>query len=179
MNAVFLNGAHIYLRPLHLEDANEVYLSWINDPAVTRGMAAGYFPTTITQLQAYVQNTLQDSNTIFFALCSQDNEHIGNVKLDRIDWVAGTCELGIIIGDERYRGKGLGKEAMLLLIQYAFNDLNLRKISLAVFENNQHAKKLYESLGFQLEGTFVKHIFKEGRLWDKYFYALFNTNYKP
>jgi RimJ/RimL family protein N-acetyltransferase len=179
MKAVFLKGDYINLRPLHLNDANERYLKWINDPEVTRGMATGYFPTSAEQLTDYVKGSLNDKNTIFLAMCDVNDEHVGNVKLDRIDWIAGTCELGIIIGEASARGKGYGREAMNLLIDFAFNELNLRKISLAVFENNPHAKHLYESLGFKQEGVFVKHVFKEGRLWDKYYYALFNPNQLP
>ena len=176
MKAIFLKGDVIHLRPLQLEDANDVYLKWINDPEVTRGMATGYFPTTIEQLKAYISGTLNDANTIFLAMCDAEGKHIGNLKIDRIDWIAGTCELGVIIGEESARGKGYGKAAMKLIIQHAFNELNLRKISLAVFENNPAAQHLYESLGFELEGTFKNHVFKEGKLWNKYYYALFNPN---
>jgi RimJ/RimL family protein N-acetyltransferase len=179
MKQVFLTGNGIYLRPIERSDVGQNYLNWINDSAVTRGMASGYFPTSLAQLEAYVNSVLTDEHTLFFALClEENNRHIGNVKVDRIDWIAGTCELGIIIGEEDARGRGYGKEAMKVLIQYIFQDLNLRKISLAVFENNTAAKHLYESLGFIEEGRFVKHVFKEGKLWDKFYLALFNPNQK-
>lgn len=171
----FLEGTQVYLRPLTLEDASDIYLKWLNDAEVTRGLASGYFPTTQQELINYVNGALRDQNTVFFALCEKEsNLHIGNVKVDRIDWVAQTCEIGLIIGESSARGRGLGFETMNLVIQYIFEELNLNKITLAVFENNPGALKLYEKLGFQVEGRFVKHVFKEGRLWDKIYLSLFN-----
>lgn len=172
----FLQGDRITLRPLQLADANDIYLKWINDEEVTRGMASGYFPTTQEQLNAYVSGTLKDEHTVFLAMCDETGRHVGNVKIDRIDWFARTCEIGIIIGEADARGKGFGKEAMRLCIDYIFRDLNLNKITLAVFENNPAALKLYQNLGFQQEGRFVKHVFKEGKLWDKFYLSLFNPN---
>ncbi len=172
----FLEGNQVYLRPLTIEDANEIYLKWLNNAEVTRGLASGYFPITQQELINYVNGALGDQNTIFFALCEKEsNRHIGNVKVDRIDWMARNCELGLIIGEDSARGRGLGFESMNLVIQYIFEDLNLNKITLAVFENNPSALKLYEKLGFQVEGRFVNHVFKEGRLWDKIYLSLFNS----
>lgn len=171
----FLDGEQVYLRPLSIQDANDIYLKWLNDSEVTRGLASGYFPTTQHELIAYISSSLKDQNTIFFALCEKEsNGHIGNVKVDRIDWVAQTCELGLIIGEESARGRGLGFETMNLVIGYIFQELNLNKITLAVFENNPGALRLYEKLGFQIEGRFVDHVFKEGKLWDKIYLSLFN-----
>lgn len=171
----FLEGKQIYLRPLKIEDANEIYLNWLNDSAVTRGLASGYFPTTQEELIDYVKGAVKSRDVVFLALCDNEtNRHIGNVKIDRIDWVAKTCELGLIIGEESSRGRGLGSETMGLVIQYIFQELNLNKITLAVFENNPRALKLYEKLGFHVEGRFVNHVFKEGRLWDKIYLSLFN-----
>jgi RimJ/RimL family protein N-acetyltransferase len=171
----FLEGENVYLRPLTIEDANDIYLKWLNDPEVTRGLASGYFPTTQQELINYVKGALRDQNTVFFALCEKNtNAHIGNVKVDRIDWIAQTCELGLIIGEASARGRGLGVETMQLVINYVFDDLNLNKITLAVFQNNPGAMKLYKKLDFQIEGTFVNQVFKEGRLWDKIYLSLFN-----
>jgi len=172
----FLEGNQVYLRPLTVDDANDIYLKWLNDLEVTRGLASGYFPITQQELVNYVSGALRDQNTVFFALCEKDtNRHIGNLKVDRIDWMARTCELGLIIGEESARGRGLGFESMNLVIQYIFAELNLNKITLAVFENNPGAMKLYQKLGFQVEGRFVNHVFKEGRLWDKIYLSLFKS----
>jgi RimJ/RimL family protein N-acetyltransferase len=122
----FLEGNQVYLRPLTIEDANEIYLKWLNNAEVTRGLASGYFPITQQELINYVNGALGDQNTIFFALCEKEsNRHIGNVKVDRIDWMARNCELGLIIGEDAARGRGLGFESMNLVIQYIFEDLNL------------------------------------------------------
>lgn len=75
--------------------------------------------------------------------------------------------LGFVIVDDKVRGKGYGKEMLSLAIQYAFDFVKVKKISLGVFENNIAAIKCYESCGFQrvkLENTECYHCM--GEIWD-------------
>ena len=67
-----------------------------------------------------------------------------NIKLDFHDAISNVSELGVLIGNKNYWGKGV-KEACNLVLDYGFNVLKLRKIFLAVFENNVAAIKLYKS----------------------------------
>ena len=169
---LILKSDKIYLRPIILNDVNSNYLSWLNDKEVMQGIAtSGY---TLDNLKIYVEARLLDPNVVFFAICSNDtSEHIGNVKIDFHDKNANVSELGLLIGNKNYWGKGIGYEACKLAIDYGFNEMHLRKIYLAVYENNLNAKKLYEKLGFKLEGTLRKHIMADGELCDKYLMGIF------
>jgi ribosomal-protein-alanine N-acetyltransferase len=175
----FLKGKIIELRALDLEDANEEYLSWINNPVVTSGLASGYWPTNITTLRQFVSASTSQSSCSFFAIVdSNTKKHIGNIKIDRFDWISRTCELGIMIGDQQFHGKGFGTESCQLVIEYAFTRLNIRKILLAVYSNNPGAIRLYEKLGFTTEGCLKEHVFENGKYHDKLFMSLFNMEVK-
>lgn len=114
-----------------------------------------------------------------FAICDKStNRHIGNIKLDNFDWISHTCELGVLIGEKDFWGKGIGTEACTLAIQYAFNILNIRKVLLAVYATNIGAIKVYEKLGFVNEGTLRKHIWSNGNYIDKHFMGLFKEELK-
>ncbi|MFM7309321.1 MAG: GNAT family N-acetyltransferase [Flavobacteriales bacterium] len=170
----FLEGQRVFLRALSSGDVGDRYLSWLNDEETTRGLASGIFPTTLAELNEFVQRSTANRNIVMLAICDQSNGlHIGNIKLDQFDWVSRTCELGILIGDKNYWGKGIGHEVCSLVLNYAFEDLNIRKVSLAVYANNPAAIKLYHKLGFQEEGRLRKHIFEGGTYHDKYFMGLF------
>lgn len=75
-------------------------------------------------------------------------------------------------------GQGYGQEALTLLLDYAFLELNLHRLSLRVFSFNDRAVKLYKSLGFQHEGTCKEAIFRNGTWHDIELFALFQRNYK-
>ena len=171
----FLSSKQVYLRCIELSDANLNYLSWINNEDATKGLVSGKFPSSLPELEAYIKNVL-DSKNVMFAVCDSTNDkHIGNIKLDNFDWIARTCELGILIGDANYRGKGIGTEVCQLTCNYAFHQLNLRKVTLTVFGNNPAAIKVYQKLGFELEGTLKKHVFEAGEYVDKHYMSLFNA----
>ncbi len=171
-----LKANSIYLRPLTIKDVNETYLSWLQDNEVMSGIATSDY--TLQKLHDYVQEKIAIPTVSFFAICSNEtNEHIGNVKLDFYDSKANVAELGLLIGNKNYWGKGVGSQACKLAIEYGFNTMNLRKIYLAVYENNPNAKKLYEKLGFTLEGTLRKHILADGNLCDKYLMGIFKNEF--
>jgi len=172
----FLKGEQIFLRAASVDDASENYLSWINDPETTRGLVAGLFPSTLQDLRQYLQQIESSKDSVMFAICDNNtNQHIGNVKLDRFDWVSGTCELGILIGEQTFWGKGIATEVCRLVLDYAFDRLNLRKVLLAVYANNPGAIAVYKKIGFQLEGTLRKHVFQEGEHVDKHFMGIFSN----
>ena len=174
--SLILKSDTIYLRPLNIQDVNTTYLSWLQDNEVMSGIAtSGY---TLQKLHDYVKEKTETTNVAFFAICSNDeNEHIGNIKLDFHDAKANVSELGLLIGNKNYWGKGVGSQACKLAIEYGFDTMDLRKIYLAVYENNPHAKKLYEKLGFTLEGTLRKHILADGNFCDKYLMGIFKNEF--
>jgi RimJ/RimL family protein N-acetyltransferase len=175
----FLEGQLVYLRAIEVSDVNENYLKWLNEPDVTTGLASGTFPSTLVSLLKFVEQKSTDKNTVMLAICDKvSNKHIGNIKLDNFDWVSRTCELGILIGEKDFWGKGIGSEVCKLTIQYAFLQLNIRKILLAVYANNAGAIKVYEKLGFVNEGTLRQHIWSNGQYIDKHFMGLFASEFK-
>lgn len=170
----FLETEKIGLRPLTESDATPEYLSWLNDPTVTRGIETGIFPTTSQELAAYVQNVSRSKSDLMFAMVDKsNNKHIGNAKLANINWVHRNAQFGIIIGDKNSWGKGFGSDACRLLIDYAFAKINMHKVWLIVYANNPAAKGLYEKIGFEMEGCQREHVFSEGKFVDAYLMAIY------
>lgn len=175
----FISGQRVYLRAISVDDATEEYLSWLNDEETTKGLASGLYPSTIEELKTFISGIVGNKRAVMFAICDiENNVHIGNIKLDNFDWVSRTCELGLLIGNKNYWGKGIGYEVCKLAIEYAFNDLNIRKVLLAVYENNPAAIALYTKLGFVREGALRKHIFEGGHYYDKILMGLFREELK-
>ncbi len=95
-----------------------------------------------------------------------DGECIGTGGLFNIDWTARHAELGIGIGDKEYWGRGYGREAVGLLLDYAFRLRNLRRVWLEVHSANERAIRAYGSCGFVEEGRMRGHVWLGGRYVD-------------
>jgi RimJ/RimL family protein N-acetyltransferase len=100
--------------------------------------------------------------------------HIGNIKIDPINYKHQIGEYGILMGDKNNWGKGYAKEASQAVISFCFETLKLRKITLGVVEDNITAVKLYQSLGFEVEGKYRMHGKYDGKYCDAIRMALFN-----
>lgn len=165
---VFLEDKKVILRPLQEEDINERYLSWVNDREVTKYMETGIFPITLKELREFYKRISKSKTDIIFAIVDKKNNlHIGNIKLGSINWVHRFADLGIMIGERKYWRKGYGQEACRLLLEYAFNRLNLNKVILGVYSVHKPAIKAYQRVGFKIEGRIKRMLRLEGKYVDK------------
>jgi RimJ/RimL family protein N-acetyltransferase len=96
----------------------------------------------------------------------EDDRLLGDIDLAVINWGSRDAFVGLGIGERDFWGKGYGTEAMKLVLHYAFLELNLRRVTLNVFEYNGRAIRSYEKAGFRLEGRQRQVIQREGCRWD-------------
>lgn len=101
----------------------------------------------------------------------EDDKFIGDVSIHPI-WSHSDAWVGIAIGERKYWGKGYGSDAMRLIVQYGFIELNLRRVSLALHSYNTRALKSYEKAGFKMEGAMRQDTLREGRRTDSYFMGI-------
>ena len=113
------------------------------------------------------------SNELFFNIRSlEDDRLIGFVGLFDLFKNHGDSLVAIALGERADWGKGYGTDAMRIMLRYAFNELNLRRVGLIVFEYNPRAIRSYEKLGFVQEGRIRGAILREGQRWDWLFMGL-------
>jgi RimJ/RimL family protein N-acetyltransferase len=91
---------------------------------------------------------------------------VGFVYLNNVDWFARNAEFGILIGERSRHGKGLAREALSLIADYAFESLNLHKLYLRVVAFNKRALRLYRAFGFVDEGVQRQQAYLRGRYYD-------------
>ena len=104
---------------------------------------------------------------------------IGQCALFNINAHAQSCELGITIGDKNYWGRGYGRESVALLVGYAFQHRNLRKVWLQVHAGNLRAVRAYAACGFQEEGRLRAHVWSNGQYEDLLIMGLLRTEWQP
>ncbi len=79
----------------------------------------------------------------------------------------GTAEIGIFIGNQQFREKGYGTDAMKVLIDFIFNQTNINRIQLSTYSFNERAYKTYLKCGFKEEGRLRQRIFRNGKYHDE------------
>ena len=148
----------------------------MNDIDVHRYLESGG-NYTMQMLRTYLKEVDQKQILFWAIKIKESGKHIGNIKIDPLNTRHGYGEYAIMMGDRTEWGKGYAKEASKLVINYCFNDLNLRKITLGVVEDNQSAVGLYEKLGFGVEGIYKYHGIYDGKFCHVLRMALFNKQF--
>lgn len=167
-----LEGEYVYISPMHPDDA-EIYTKWLNNPNITQYLSVHNSLISITGEKDYLEKYSKVEWNM--AIVKKDNDElIGNIGLNDIDYKNGTAELGIFIGDEDNLSKGYGSEAINLLTNYAFRELRLHTIMLRTYDINLRAQKAYEKCGFKEFGRRHEAIFRNGKYHDIIYMELIN-----
>jgi diamine N-acetyltransferase len=160
-----LKSADVALTPLTTADSAVLY-QWINDRELVLFNSA-YKPVSESQHQAWFASIQQREDVVIFGIrLLETGQLIGSCQLHSINLVNRTAELQIRLGSPADRGKGYGTQAVRLLLQFGFSDLNLNRIHLHVFAGNTRAIAAYEKCGFAREGTLRQGAFVDGQYID-------------
>ncbi len=166
MNTELLTGKLVKLIPTEPEKAAELWSHWDLDSEYRRLSDSG--PTNLwpaSEIKKYLEEHFDETHS-FFIQVLEDDKIIGGIELSGFDWVAGNAWVGIGLGERDTWGKGYGTDSMRVLLRYAFEVLNLNRVSLTVFEYNPRGVRSYEKAGFVEEGRGRQWLKREGRRWD-------------
>lgn len=145
----------VTIRPL---EENNAYTSvkWRNDPKVFKYTGNTYKnEIKIENELEWIRKVTSNPKDYRCAILA-DGIYVGNIYLTDIE--NGSAEYHIFIGDKRYWGKGVAKQASILILEYAFNVLSLDSVKLQVRKENTSAFMLYQRLGFEVEKEDVEWI---------------------
>jgi RimJ/RimL family protein N-acetyltransferase len=136
-------------------------------------------PRSPDELAEWLKDRSDDSNTFIFGIRHLNDETlIGTVELDGILWAHRVCGLGIAIGERANWGRGYGYEAACLAITFAFQELNLHRITATIFNYNERSINLVERLSFRREGAFREFLERDGVRHDMLLYGLLRPEWK-
>jgi RimJ/RimL family protein N-acetyltransferase len=173
-----LTGTRICLSPVQQEDLPLLH-RWINDRDLVV-LSAPYRPVHFSDHEAWWSSVSRDQSVELFAIrLLGENRLVGTCQLLAIDHRHRSAELQIRIGDEDARGRGLGTEAVRLLLRHAFDDLGLRRVSLHVLASNARAIATYEKTGFVREGVLRQAAYTDGDAHDVVVMSVLRSEWRP
>jgi RimJ/RimL family protein N-acetyltransferase len=170
-------GERTRLRAIERSDI-PLFVRWFNDPEVLRYLEL-FLPMSRAAEEQWFEARLEDdSSHVFVIETLEDGVPIGNLDLHDIDGLSGSAGCGVCIGERSYWGQGYGADALGALLRFGFEELNLQRISLQVFDFNERAIRCYEKVGFRHEGRLRQARFVEGRYVDEVIMAVLRDEWQ-
>ena len=161
-----LLGKRVNLCPLDEKDL-PLFHSWVSDLSITKTTSQSPDIFTLEGEKQWLKQIKKQKNECVLAIVAKKTgKTIGNIGLRNIDKTHRSARLGIIIGDKHYWGKGYGREVIALMLNFAFNVLNLHSINLSVFAYNERALRSYKAVGFKECGRQREAHFWGGKYYD-------------
>lgn len=176
-HVVFRKSTRVTLCPLSAEHLSCTH-RWINDPEVHQFLNS-YLPMMEEDQKEWLEKVhKQKQNNIVFMIVA-DGKPIGSMGIHNIDHRQGTATTGALIGEKEYWGRGYGSEAKMLLLEYAFNVLNLRKIYSNVISFNDRSYRYSLKCGYQEEARLKDHMYVRGEYWDFIWLSVYRKDWQP
>jgi RimJ/RimL family protein N-acetyltransferase len=165
-----LQGTSVRLAAIDPDEMSKAGSHWQRDSELDRLLESSAAPLiSVKAVKESLEKDLekQEAATFFFSIRRlEDDLLLGDMVLDVVHWNNGDAFVGLLIGERDLWGKGLGTQAMNLLLEFAFTEVNLRRVTLTVFEYNPRAIRSYEKAGFRHEGRMRQVLSREGKRWD-------------
>ena len=166
-----LAGKKVSLRALE-EDDLSILLNWRNKKHIRKTTREYKLLNMINQKKwfdsIHSKNPPQD---IIFGIIDKKLKLIGFSGLTYIDWKNRHSEISIYFAKEGWQKSPEGKEALKLIINYGFNELNLHRLWVEIFAIAKANIYLYENMNFTKEGTLRDKVWRDGKWWDSYIYS--------
>jgi RimJ/RimL family protein N-acetyltransferase len=165
-------GILIRLGPINHEKDPQVESRWTHDILLMRSLSRlPAIPLSAAQMKKKyeaIEKEVDESKRLFhFTIRSrEDDQLLGFTRIEGIEWTHGTCSLKLAIGDPAERNKGFGSEALVLMLRYAFNELNLYRVSVVVGDDNPMGLRFFIRHGFVEEVRRRKSILRDGQTYD-------------
>jgi RimJ/RimL family protein N-acetyltransferase len=165
-------GKLINLRPIDHEKDPQVESRWTHDLTLMRSLShKSAMPQSVVQIkkkyEAIEKKVDEAKNLFHFTIRDkQDNRYLGFIRIEGIEWTHGMGNLQMAVGDEAERNKGYGGDALQLMLRFAFNELNLYRLSAVVNDDNQPTLRFFKHHGFMEEVRRRKALLRDGQAWD-------------
>lgn len=169
-------GDNYFVRSLLESDLDGAYKSWFDNQKVCKYNSHGKFFKNANWFRQFYDN-LNSEDQVVWAICHQDDGHIGNVSLQSVSFINRNAEFAIIIGNPNHWRKAVGLNASLTLLQHGFYKLNLERIYCGTAASNLGMQHLAQRMGMVEEGRRRKHLFLNGRWEDLLEYGLLRDDF--
>lgn len=161
-----IEGKVINLRPMEESDM-QCLQDMLNDSAVSGKVVGWSFPVSMTEQKEWFQKAIHDANNKRFIVADKKtNAPLGMVTLSKIDWQNRSATHGIKLHPSCPKGQGIGTDAVMTLMKYAFEEVNLIRLDGSWMADNLASENLYLKCGWVIEGVKKQAVYRNGIYHD-------------
>jgi UDP-4-amino-4,6-dideoxy-N-acetyl-beta-L-altrosamine N-acetyltransferase len=169
-----MSDNQITLRDLTTQDLDAV-VRWRNDSNINEYLVNR--EKTLPEAYAWFNRITNSSNNLPKGIYD-DNQLIGYCIVGDIDEKNRKCEVGVIIGESRLWGKGIGKTVVTELLKYCFEINKMHRVLAVIVKGNERSERLFKSMGFRYEGTFREATIINNQFTDLNCFSILEHEYK-
>lgn len=151
-----------HIRTLSIEDICDDYINWMNDSEVVKYTEQRFYKHSLKDIQKFVEDKINSPADILFGVFCE-GFHIGNIKLGPINWMHENAEVSYLIGNKKFWGRGIATSVVKTVVDFGFNELDLKKINAGYYEDNAGSAKVLKKCGFIVEGVRKKDVILESK----------------
>ncbi|KZX12885.1 GNAT family N-acetyltransferase [Methanobrevibacter curvatus] len=175
-----LNGNRIFLSLPQEKDLN-LYNEWLNDFEINLTFGRSHITFNKDQQAKYIEDYNLSLDKLFFVIVkklnqTEEEKAIGIGLMYDIDFIHGKTTFGLLL-DKSYQDQGYGKESSNLLLEYAFNILNLNNVMLYAIDFNQKAIEMYKNIGFKIIGKRREAYPINNEVYDEVYMDILKTEF--
>ena len=160
-----IKGKCVTLRAIEKQDL-ELMREMLNDPEIENLVIGWAFPVSKYQQEQWYEKNINDRNNLRFIIETAADGAVGIATLNNIDWKNRRATHGVKLAKRDNRTKGIGTDAVMAVMKYAFDELQLNRLDGSWFDENTASKSLYQKCGWVVEGRIRSCIYKNGKYRD-------------
>lgn len=178
MRPIILKGEKVSLGILLKEDLQKSW-EWFNERSTARALFnSAHFTLREEEEEFYEEiKKNKDKMPAFAVIENGSGKFVGVAGFNWVNYQARWGEIFYYLASEE-REKGYGTEVVALLVDYAFNHLNLHKVWAKVHADNRASIRVLEKNGFTLAGRLRDHVWSDGKYVDELFYELIRGEWR-
>ena len=175
---LLIKKLNLQLLPIDQVDVS-LLQKWQNDNRVKYPLMSFRFPIQKKSVHDWLDNIRKSNGKerVVYGIFVNEKP-LGMISLDNIDYVNRKASYGIYVAENKNNNKGIGFKATHLLLDFAFNAMDLNRIELDVLINNKNAIHLYKKIGFVNEGLKRDSFFADGKFIDVQVMAILKKEFK-
>lgn len=172
-----IKGKIVTLRQMTVDDL-QMICDMFNDPEMENLVVGWAFPLSIEQQKTWFEKNIGDQRNFRFIIETPEDGAVGVATLTEIDWKNRRATHGIKLANKERRTKGIGTDAVMAIMRYAFDELGLHRLDGSWFDFNIASKTLYIKCGWQIEGVKREYVYKRGEWRDLTIVSILERDYR-